>query len=700
VLNEEAPPTLFLNQRQGRFRTVAPAPGISISEKANAMAAADYNNDGYTDLFITGFAGNHRFYRSNGDGSFGADPASGAVLKAAENLTGRAAAFLDFDNDGFLDLLLGGDAAQPGGKSLFLFRNNGKGVFEDFSRMLPTISGNVRAIAIADYNEDGDADIYLGMADGRIRLLRNDGGNANHQLKLQLVGLRTGSAKNNHFGIGARVEVRAGEHYQMRLITEPVMQFGLGQREKADVVRIVWPNGTTQNIFAPGSDQDLVEEQQLKGSCPFLYTWNGREFVFLKDMMWRSALGMPAGIMGGERTYAFPDASFEYLKIPAHMLAQVNGKYPLRITAELWETIYFDKAQLLAVDHPDSIDVYVDERFTGPPFADLRLYAVQEKIHPTRVRDAGGLDWTDALLEHDFEYAVPFIPGPYQGIAEPHELLLEFENLPGTEESLFLFLQGWIFPTDASINTAVAQSEYLKAVPPRLEALDAGGRWVPVTDNLGFPMGKDKTVIADLRGRLPAGCRALKISSNMQIYWDHAFLAAGPAAFPYRIHTLEVSSADLQYRGFSELFRKNGRHGPHWFDYSRVETAPRWQDLAGAYTRYGDVRPLLTASDSRYVIMNAGDEIRLEFNGRNLPELPAGWTRDFLVHSVGWVKDGDMNTADGQTVEPLPFHGMSRYPYGPEEQYPDGREYRRYQSEYNTRYIDARPFRRMLAGGD
>ena len=95
--------------------------------------------------------------------------------------------------------------------------------------------------------------------------MRNDGGNANHHLKIQLVGIRTGSGKNNHFGIGAKVEIRAGYLYQMRTVTEPNIYFGLGSNEKADIVRILWTNGVPQNIFSPGSDKDLVEEQQLKG---------------------------------------------------------------------------------------------------------------------------------------------------------------------------------------------------------------------------------------------------------------------------------------------------------------------------------------------------------------------------------------------------------------------------------------------------
>lgn len=696
VVSNGGAQVLFLNQRQGRFRAVYAESGIRGPEKAGAVAAGDYNNDGFTDLFIAASDGDHRLYKNRGDGSFETDEASDMAFQSAASLSGYSTVFLDFDNDGYLDLLVGGDAGKAGEGGLFLFRNNGKGIFEDYSRMLPPSINGVRAISIADYNEDGDPDIYLGLSNGSMRLLRNDGGNGNRQLKLQLVGLRTGSAKNNHFGIGARVEVRAGEHYQMRMVTEPVIHFGLGQRDKADVVRILWPNGTSQNIFAPGSDQDLVEEQQLKGSCPFLYAWNGKEYAFVKDMMWRSALGMPMGVMGGEQNYAFPEASVEYLKVPGEAIAPKGNKYSLRITAELWETIYFDKVRLIAVDYPDSLDIYLHEGFVNPPFPGFDFRAVGEKIHPSQVWDNTGIDWTHQLAQHDFEYARPFLPGPFQGVVEPHELIFEFEKGVSASNSLFLVLQGWIYPTDASINAAMSQSERWSACPPRLEVRTADGRWQIADENIGFPMGKDKSVIVDLRGRLPLGWTALKIVTNMQIYWDEAFMADSPAGYPFGTYELKAISAELRFRGFSGMYRKNGRHGPHWFDYQNTSTAAPWQDLEGYYTRFGDVLPLLDEADSRYVIMNAGDEIALEFPAKELPPLPPGWKRNFVIYSVGWVKDGDMNTAEGHRVEPLPFHGMSRYPYEPEEAYSGSAEYTNYQQQYNTRRIDARNFRRRL----
>jgi len=108
----------------------------------------------------------------------------------------------------------------------------------------------------------------------------------------------------------------------------------------------------------------------------------------------------------------------------------------------------------------------------------------------------------------------------------------------------------------------------------------------------------------------------------------------------------------------------------------------------GAYTRYGDVLPLVRAPDDMYVIMAPGDEVTLTFDAHAPPPPPArGWTRDFLLYTDAWLKDADRNTAMGGTVAPLPFHGMSRYPYGSDEAYPTDPAHRRYMEAYNTRRV-------------
>lgn len=689
VINEGPRNVLYANMREGKFRDVTSESGLAADSGGEAVAVGDYDNDGFLDLFITGIqGGHHRLYRNVGDGTFEADSRSAGTIRALDSVMGLDALFFDFDNDGFRDLLVAGQPTSGAERALFLFRNDGDGEFENVSSIFASDFGAVRQVATADYDEDGDMDLVLEEVDGRVHLLRNEGGNINHYLKIRLVGLRAGSGKNNHFGIGASVEVRAGEHYQTQVVTDPTTHFGLGPRSNPDAVRITWTNGVPQNVVRPGGDHVLVEKQILKGSCAFVYAWNGREYEFVTDIMWRSAIGMPLGILGGSTTYAPPEASREYVLIRGESLRSKEGVYSLQLTEELWETAYVDELKLVLIDHPESIDIFVDERFVPPGPPSSRLYAVRQRHLPVAATDGEGNDVLALIREKDDVYISNMTPGAYQGITNLHDLVLDLGDLPDTA-NVTLFLNGWIFPTDASINVAMSQRRTLKPVSPYLQVLDASGTWVTVVEDLSFPAGKNKTVVVDLTGRFRSPAHLVRIRTNLEIYWDYVFFSAGSSQGEVRRTALNPSAANLHYRGFSREYRRGGRYGPHWFDYGDVSTEPRWLPIEGSYTRFGDVLPLLSHPDDQYIVMAPGDEATVEFTVPVLP-LPNGWRRDFLLYSTGWIKDADLNTAAGNSVSPLPFHGMSRYPYGPDETYPDDRDHRRYLEVYNTRSITLR----------
>jgi len=444
----------------------------------------------------------------------------------------------------------------------------------------------------------------------------------------------------------------------------------------------------------PGADQAIIEAQTLKGSCPFLYTWNGKEYVFAKDIIWRSALGMPLGIMGGTTKYGFADASDDFIRIPGEMLQPKDGKYSIQVTSELWETIYMDQIQLLAVDHPDSVDIYVPEQFTPPPFPGCKIYQVSQKHFPVSAVDTNGENVLSVIAEKDDQYVAGFTPDKYQGITTMHELILD-PGKAGQLKNLFIFLNGWIFPSDASINVAMSQTEALKVTSPEIQVINKKGEWQTVC-NLGFPMGKDKMVIADLSGKFLSSDHRIKIRSNMEVYWDQIFFSEPNSVQTISKTVLNPETADIHYRGFSKSYRKGGRYGPHWFDYSTVDKNRKWRDLTGNYTRYGDVMPLLNASDNQYIISNAGDETTITFDTKTMPVLKQGWKRDFLIHSVGWVKDGDINTALGSTVLPLPFHGMKSYPPSKDDIYPNDPAHRKFIQEYNTRIVTQDDYRNSL----
>ena len=306
--------------------------------------SGDYNNDGHLDLFIADLAGEqHAIFQNKGDGTFIKDEPS---LSALDGLTGFViikADFADLDNDGYLDLLVAGrptrkDKYQSG---LLLLHNNGQGKYTDASSSLPSELGIIELVKTADLDNDGDLDIIIMNDRGNVRIMRNDGGNLNNFLKVRLSGLRTGSSKNNYFGFGSKVEVKSGGLYQMRHVNKTVSHFGLGNRAGADVVRVLWSNGVPQNRFTPQKNQTIVETQILKGSCPYLYAWNGNEYAFVTDVLWPSALGMPLGIMAGEPLYAFPNSTDEYLWMPGEKVHARDGKYtPVSYTHLTLPTIY------------------------------------------------------------------------------------------------------------------------------------------------------------------------------------------------------------------------------------------------------------------------------------------------------------------------------------------------------------------------
>ncbi len=696
---------LFHNLGQGHFEDVTATSGLGGMEHAGAVAVGDYDNDGYLDLFFTSLDGKGpgrgpgrgpgpALYHNRGDGTFELDDRTRALRRALAGVAGLDAVFFDFDNDGWLDLLVVGKPPVPDGRGVFLFRDDRTRGFEDVSGILPNDlrAGGGRAVAVADFDQDGDLDVIVVGWDGKPRLLRNDGGNVNQYVDVRLAGLRQGSGKNNDFGLGATLELRARDLYQLRLVTDRVTHFGLGRRLKADVLRVRWPNGVWQTVYYPGTEEDVLEQQLLKGSCPFLYVWDGRGFTFATDVMWNSALGMPLGIMTREGgiTSASPRASHEYLRIPSGLLQPRDGRYELRLTEELWETAYLDEVKLLAVDHPDSVQVYLNERFTPAGASALRLYQVARPRPPVAATDEHGNDLLPALRAQDHVYAATFLPGRYQGLTELHDLVLDFGDLAGMD-SVFLFLTGWIYPTDASINLALAQSSAPQVVPLHLQVRDTAGRWRTVIPDLGFPAGKNKTVIADLTGKFLSGDTRVRIRTNMEIYWDRAFVAATRSSSPVTVTPLRTSAADLHYRGFSRMYRKGGRYGPQWYQYDEVSREPAWAPIAGAFTRYGDVLPLLDKSDDMYVIFGPGDETALQFDAADAPSLPPGWTRDFVLYTDAWMKDADLNTAAGGTVTPLPFHGMTRYPYAADESFPRDPDHRRFVERYMTRRVGRGP---------
>jgi hypothetical protein len=505
----------------------------------------------------------------------------------------------------------------------------------------------------------------------------------------------TGDQRINSFGIGGEVEVRTGLHVQKQLITSPIVHVGLGEATGSEVTRLLWPNGTLQSEFNLGSDSVIAASQRLKGSCPWLFAWDGREMRFVTDVLWRSPLGLRINAQETANVLMTEDR----VKVRGDQLRPRDGAYDLRITAELWETHFFDHVSLEALDHPAGTEVWLDERFAVPPPSTEPI--VTGPVQPfAAARDDRGGDVSAVVAARDDHHLDFAGRGAYQGITRDHYVELELPETAPRRGPLWLVATGWVHPTDSSVNVAISQGRHAAPKGLALLAADAAGRFRTVASNLGFPAGKDKTILVDLSA-LPAGARRLRLATNLEIFWDRLGWAIGRPDVPLKPVRILPGAAELRYRGYSVTAQQDPGT-PERPRYLLEGTAPRWRDLEGYHTRFGDVRPLLLQVDDRYVIMNAGDELRLRF-----PELPppaAGQVRDFVMVSDGWEKDGDYNTTFSRTVLPLPTHDSGRYdrPPGRLEDDPVYLKHPQDFADYHTRYVAPDRLRDALgrAAGD
>ena len=588
----------------------------------------------------------------------------------------------DFDNNGALDVLT---SAPEQGQ---LWIGDEAGVLEP----LPApIDGY--AFSAADVRGEGRLDL-LALADGTPARLTNLGSLGYQSKTIRPRAARVqGDRRINPFGIGGEIELRTGLLFQKQIIDDPIVHFGLGENQAADVARIIWPNGTVQAEFDLLSTQTALTRQRLKGSCPWVYTHNGEGVQFVTDFLWRTALGLRINAQGTAKVIHSEDR----IKIDGDALAEHDGYYDVRITGELWETHFFDHVSLMTVDHPGDTEIFVDERFTVPPSVPpIRTTSALQSI--ASAHDHVGRDVTDRVRERDGQRLDTFALGTHQGLTEEHFVEVDLgENVPA-DRPLWLVASGWVYPTDSSINLAIAQGDHPVPQSLQLEVPDGNGGWTVVRDDLGFPAGKTKTMLIDLTGVFEPGMpHRIRLRTNMEIYWDRLAWATGQPDADTQTHRIDAETAKLRYRGFSAV-RQESRRDPEIPVYdSLAATSQIWRDLEGYHTRFGDVRELTQQTDDRYVIMNAGDELRFRFPAP--PPPPDGWTRDFVLVGDGWVKDGDYNTGYSTTVRPLPYHGQTDYDQPP-GRLEDDPVYQRHKEDwktYHTRYVTPRSFQHALA---
>ena len=673
-----AAPALFQNRRDGTFRDVAQQVGLPPISSYSAVAAGDINKDGFTDFFLGRADGAGWFAMSDGRGRYVLRPAPDGTRGAT------AALLIDYDNDGLLDLIVCG-AGGP-----LLLRNVGSQWVDvtanaGLAALKPPAGRTISQIAAGDLDGDGDTDVVARLDDGSVRVWRNDGGNRQRSVHVRLT-----SRVSNRSALGSTVEMRAGglrQKLDVSASTPAVapadLLFGLGPRASADIVRVLWPSGILQTEVVPPLPGRgpipvaLTELDRKPSSCPFLFTWNGARFEFVTDFLG----GGEMGDWMAPSVWNHPDPD-EYVRISGDKLRPRDGRFDLRVTNELEEALFLDRVQLLAVDHPSDVDVFPNEGLRDQPRPAFRIYSTHGARPPLHATDDRGRDVLPQLQSLDRRDVDDFELSPIRGYAAPHTLTLDLG--PGPDGTVLL-MTGWTDYAFSTDNVAAAQAG-VSLQPPMVQVKDAAGRWQTAIPDMGFPVGRPQTVVVDLAGCWRGPSREVRIVTNMRVYWDQALVDVSGAHSPTRVTRLDPAFAELRRRGFSEEASPDGRE-PYGYDYARVRNAAPWKTPAGRYTRYGDVRPLLTRVDDMFAIAAPGDEVALTFPAVGLPQLARGWSRTFFLYADGYSKEMNIRSATPDALAPLPFHAMRGYPYDAAEHYPDTPRYRAYLARYNTRVI-------------
>ena len=685
-------PMIFENPREGKFPVHQPW-SKPMPEITHGVTVLDFDHDGWMDLAFTHIPSAPgetalTLWRNNRGKVF-------EQVSLPETHWARAfgVAAVDYDNDGWVDLVAVGETEDNKGE-VRLFRNLGADGFKDVTADVGLDKIQLkepRAIITGDYDGDGATDLLVTQNHGPAVLLRNEGSNQNHWLRLSLKGLA-----DNKSAIGTKVEVFAGGNRQKFEIagsngylgqnsTDIVV--GLGDSKEADIVRMLWPTGVLQDEIQVAGDkqQKFLEIDRRGSSCPTLFVWNGERYEFVADMLGAGVVGHWVG--PGQRDVPRP---VEYIKIDRNSIREKAGRLSFRFMEPLEEAVYLDQVRVLAVDHPADLDVYPNEYFaSNPPYPEFKVVVSksEDAKPPAGAWDEHGHDVLPDLHAH--HYFGDFALTQFQGFAKPHSLVLDLGEVY-RGGPLWLLLYGEVEYFSANSMYAASQAG-VQAISPYVEALGQNGQWTRVIDDMGFPAGGPRTMTADLTGKLPTGTQKIRITTNLQIYWDSILVSRtaqaskGEAQSP-RLTAVPLVRADLANHGFPQKIEGTPPGNVNYI-YEKVSATGPYTRPAGTYTRYGDVLPLLTALDDQQVVFGSGDEVRLDFDPSKLPALPQGWVRDYFFAAMGYEKDMDFYAAEGNFVAPLPFLKMTDYPYPPGKSFPLDDAHVNYLLEYNTRHM-------------
>jgi hypothetical protein len=398
-------------------------------------------------------------------------------------------------------------------------------------------------------------------------------------------------------------------------------------------------------------------------SCPSLYVWNGTNYVYRTEVSGSQGY-LPYFVCFGDngtQVFGYTDP-LDYIKLDNSQIQPKNGYYDMTLT-QLWDEIfYLDSARLLVVDHSPDVDVYSTMgtkkyNLTGQG----TIYAVSK--NPSEPISAVNADGKNVLPQISKLDGVCTTGTQFQW----NTLELNLGNLSNAQEIKLIVVGAAVWPSNEESGAWIAKFVNQPGVEPYpvqyMEVKDANGSWVRVPDNRQFPMlDVDFTAfVVNLTGLFPTNDYSLRINTFFDTRFDYIGVDTTPQQ-NLKIREISATSATL-----TQIFETES-------------------PSTGNFTRFGDVTELMRNVDDKFVIGRRGDEIQLKFNSAELGDVPPGMERDYFFIASCWFKSPGLPYL-AFTVDPIPFHAMSAFPYPPTESYPQDAAHLSYLREYNTRTI-------------
>ena len=714
VIRDGAPNVVWLNDRLWAWKQ---DPRFTLIESRDIDDAdvTDLNSDGQLDIVTRSAGGFHQWSMAS-DGRIQPD------LIALQEVPDRARSMfqlVDFNGDGQHEILTA-DGGQPAVLFADVNDDGSRSWREQFVAAAPSLLPDAARMPAGDGETPDDvqrpvtfAPLMIGDPANGLSLAVMYGAMAESPMVytpgpgrfdfvvIDFAGREdaTSSQRSNASAFGVRYSVRRGATWfsdqRLKPTSGPGQSaiaevIGLGGMERLDFVAIDWPDGVFQTEvsgvgptgvidddgaerFAAGDRITVSEEQRQLSSCPVIFAWDGERMQFVSDCLGVGGLGflVEPGVYAPPRPrerFLFPDNS---------LVADASGHLRLALHEPMEEVCYLDHAAMTLIDMEEGFELLVDERMdTAPPAAtgDFLIARTSDVIHPARVVNDRGDDVTSSVrtLDHVAAPAPPIDRRFIGRLAHDHVLTLEFADpidinawtagIPSGHPRLVI--DGWVEYPYSQTNFAAWQAD-ASYVAPRIEARDTAGNWTEVVADAGYPAGMPRQMTIELpKDELPVSVTALRLTTNIELYFDRIRLAAAtplrfaPSEAAVTIDDAPLAEAKLRRTGFPRRLH-HPQHRPEYDYHDRMPYADM-KTPSGAYTAFGDVVPLVAGIDDAVAVFGPGEEVSLRFDVNDASVITAGRRRFFVLDVNGWCKDLDLMTADGDGVDPLPRRDPER----------------------------------------